>query len=73
MSFKVRWRKRIKIAPGISVNVSNKGVSTSVGSKHARITTGPRGTRVSGGIGPIRYEKQIAKKPKRRWWLLWLA
>lgn len=73
MPFKLRLRKRIKLAPGVSVSLSNKGISTSVGNKHARITSGPRGTRISGDIGPLQYEKQIEKPHKRRWWLLWLA
>jgi hypothetical protein len=41
MPFKLRLRKRIKLAPGVSVSLSNKGISTSVGNKHARITSGP--------------------------------
>lgn len=38
------YRKRIKIAPGVHINVSKSGVSTSVGPRGAKITTGPKGT-----------------------------
>lgn len=38
------FRKRIKVAPGVHINVSKSGVSTSVGPHGAKITTGPKGT-----------------------------
>jgi AAA+ superfamily predicted ATPase len=38
------FRKRIKVAPGVHLNVSKSGVSTTVGPKGAKITTGPKGT-----------------------------
>lgn len=38
------FRKRIKVAPGVHLNVSKSGVSTSVGPRGAKITTGPKGT-----------------------------
>lgn len=38
------YRKRIKIAPGVSINLSKSGVSTSVGPTGARVTFGPKGT-----------------------------
>lgn len=38
------FRKRIKVAPGVHINVSKSGVSTSVGPRGAKITTGPKGT-----------------------------
>lgn len=46
----MNYRKRIKIAPGIYANISNKGVSTSFGGKGFSITTGPRGTYVNTSI-----------------------
>lgn len=46
----MNYRKRIKIAPGIYANISNKGVSTSFGVKGFSITTGPRGTYVNTSI-----------------------
>lgn len=38
------FRKKIKIAPGIHINLSKSGVSTSVGPKGAKVNIGPRGT-----------------------------
>jgi hypothetical protein len=46
-----RFSRRIKIIPGITLNVSKSGVSTSVGVKGAHVTLGgPRGTRTTVGI-----------------------
>ena len=48
----IRWRKSIKIAPGVKVNLSPKGVrSTSIGGKRLRINLGKNGTSVGGSIG----------------------
>jgi len=44
------YRKRIKIAPGIHLNISKKGVSTSFGVRGASITTGRNGTYLNTGI-----------------------
>ena len=40
------FRKRIKVAPGVNINVSKSGVSTSVGPKGAKINVGPKGTKL---------------------------
>lgn len=40
------FRKKIKIAPGVSINLSKSGVSTSVGPKGAKVNVGPKGTSV---------------------------
>ncbi|MDO4955603.1 MAG: DUF4236 domain-containing protein [Bacteroidales bacterium] len=44
------YRKRIKIAPGLHVNVSKGGISTSVGVRGASMTFGQKGTYVNTGI-----------------------
>ncbi len=44
------YRKRIKIAPGIHVNLSKGGVSTSVGPRGAKVTFGRNGTYMNTGI-----------------------
>ena len=44
------YRKRIKIAPGISINLSKSGISTSIGPRGAKVTIGPKGTYLSAGI-----------------------
>jgi hypothetical protein len=45
-----RFLRRIKIAPGLRVNLSRSGVSASVGRRGAWFTIGPRGTREAIGI-----------------------
>jgi|SRR5690349_5736813 len=45
-----RFSRRIKLFPGVRLNVSKSGVSTSVGTKGAWMTFGPRGTRTTVGI-----------------------
>ena len=44
------FRKRIKIAPGIHLNLSKGGISASVGPKGAKITVGKRGTYLNTSI-----------------------
>ena len=46
----MRFRKRIKIAKGVSLNFSKSGVSTSFGMKGLSFTAGSRGTYVNYGI-----------------------
>lgn len=48
MSF--RFFRRIRIAPGISLNLSKTGVSMSVGPSGAKFTVGTRGTRATIGL-----------------------
>ena len=45
-----RFRKRIKIAPGISLNLSKSGISASLGKPGATVNIGPKGERVTVGI-----------------------
>ncbi|WP_036886353.1 DUF4236 domain-containing protein [Segatella albensis] len=45
-----RYRKRIKILPGIHINISKSGISTNVGIKGASVTFGPKGTYVNTGF-----------------------
>ena len=58
-----RFYKRIKIAPGLSINLGKRGASVSVGPKGAKMTFGPNGTRSSVGIPGtgLRYEHRFAK------------
>lgn len=44
-----RFQRRIKIAPGVTINLSKGGVSTSVGVKGARVTLGRGKTRTTVG------------------------
>lgn len=55
----LRYRKRIKIAPGIYINISKSGVSTTIGPRGASINIGENGTYVNAGIpGTGLYERQ---------------
>ena len=54
------FRKSIKIAPGIRLNLSKSGLGVSGGVKGFRISTGPRGTQVNAGSGPLRYRKNLS-------------
>ena len=45
-----RFRKRIKILPGVYINLSKSGISTNVGIKGASVTFGPKGTYVNTGL-----------------------
>lgn len=46
----LRFSRRIKILPGLRLNVGKSGVSTSFGTRGAWLTVGKRGTRVTVGL-----------------------
>jgi len=46
----VRFRKRIRLAPGLHLNVSGSGLSLSAGPRGASMTFGSRGTFLNSGI-----------------------
>jgi Protein of unknown function (DUF4236) len=46
----LQFRKRIKIAPGISLNLGKTGVSVSGGIKGARVTVGKQRVTTSAGL-----------------------
>jgi hypothetical protein len=46
----LRFFRRIRIAPGLSVNVSKSGASVSVGPRGAKVTVGRRGIRKTVGL-----------------------
>jgi hypothetical protein len=45
-----RFSKRIKVLPGVSVNLSKSGLSTSIGPRGAKVTIGHRKVRQTVGI-----------------------
>ncbi|RKQ27968.1 DUF4236 domain-containing protein [Oceanobacillus halophilus] len=65
MSF--RFRRSVKIAPGVKVNFGKRGVSTTIGGKGMRVTTGSHGTSVGSSIPGtgIYYHKKISSRKKR--------
>lgn len=46
----MRFRKSLKLAPGLRLNISKKGASVRVGPKNAGYTAGTSGQRVSASI-----------------------
>jgi uncharacterized protein DUF4236 len=46
----LRFFRRIRIAPGVSINLSKSGASVSVGPRGAKVTVGPRGVRKTVGL-----------------------
>ena len=60
----IRFRRSMKILPGVRLNLSRRGVGVSAGVKGAHVSTGPSGSRVTGslpGTG-LYYQKSIGKK-----------
>ncbi|WP_179295524.1 DUF4236 domain-containing protein [Bacillus sp. FJAT-45350] len=66
MSF--RFQKRVKVAPGVRINISKRGVSTSIGRRGASATLGKRG--LYGNIGMpgsgLSYRTRLDKKSGRK-------
>ena len=61
-----RFSRRIKIAPGIRINVSKSGVSTTLGGRGANVNVGKRGVRGTvtiPGTG-ISYSEKISGRTK---------
>jgi Protein of unknown function (DUF4236) len=48
--WKLRTWRRIRVAPGVTLNLSNRGVSTSIGPRGAHVTLGRNGVRETVGI-----------------------
>lgn len=46
----LRFFRRIRIAPGLTLNLSKRGASVSVGRRGAHFTVGSNGTRETVGI-----------------------
>jgi hypothetical protein len=46
----LRFWRRVRIVPGLRVNLSKSGASVSVGRRGAWLTTGPRGQRATVGL-----------------------
>jgi tetratricopeptide (TPR) repeat protein len=59
----MQFRRRIKIAPGVYVNVSKGGLSLSLGTKGLRYTLGKQGSAVSVGLPGtgVYYRKNLGK------------
>ncbi|HEY8414515.1 MAG TPA: DUF4236 domain-containing protein [Thermaerobacter sp.] len=53
-------RKSFKIAPGLRLNLSTRGVGLSAGTRGARIGIGPRGAYVHIGAGGVYFRKNLS-------------
>lgn len=64
----LRFRRTIKIAPGVRLNLSKSGVGVSAGVRGARLGVGPRGAYTSVGLPGtgIHYRTKLGKSPQRR-------
>ena len=59
----ILFRKRIKIAPGITINLSKSGISTTLGPKGFSVNIGKKGTYLNTGIpGTGIYQRQRIDK-----------
>lgn len=62
-----RFNKRIKIAPGITLNLSKSGASTSVGPRGAKLTVGKNVRTTIGAPGTgLSHTTVHAQQPKSR-------
>ena len=61
------FRKRIKILPGVTLNLSKSGISATVGRKGASVSVGKRGTYLNAGQpGTGIYSRTRLDKPAGR-------
>ena len=64
----LRFQKRIKVMPGVRLNISKSGVSTSIGRRGASVTVGKRGLYGNVGVpgSGLSYRTKIDKKTGQR-------
>lgn len=64
----LRFYRRVRIFPGLSINIGKKGLSTSIGTKGARVTMGKNGTRYTVGIPGtgLSYSEYSPRKTKQK-------
>lgn len=63
-----RFRKSVKIMPGVRMNFSKKGMGVRVGGKGGGLSFGPSGTRVSASIPGtgISYSSKLGGKKRKK-------
>lgn len=71
-----RFRRTLKILPGVRLNFNKRSASVSVGVRGAHYTVGPNGKRMTVGIpgtGLSYTDYQAAPRPRRSGaWVLWV-
>lgn len=78
----IRFRRSIKVLPGVRINVGKKGLSTTVGPKGAKVTLGADGSRRTTvglpgtGLSSTSVHRAAAtqqdRPPSRYGWKFWL-
>lgn len=58
-------RKSFKVAPGVRVTASSRGLSSSFGPRAARVHVSNRGVGVSSGVGPVSTYSRLGGKQRR--------
>lgn len=64
----MRFQKRIKLLPGIKINLSRRGMSLSIGKPGATLNLGIRGAKITAGIpgtGISHTESLNRREPQR--------
>lgn len=63
-----RFQRRIRILPGVTINVSKSGLSTSFGVRGARVTVGRGKRRVTVGLpgSGLSHTSVVSRKAARR-------
>ena len=63
-----RFRRSVKLFPGVRLNFGKKGTSVSIGPRGAKVTVGPSGTRTTVGIPGtgISYTETVGSKRQDR-------
>ncbi len=63
-----RYRRSIRLAPGLKINLSKSGPSLSVGRRGATMNFGPRGTKLTVGIPGtgMSYQTKLAPSGRKR-------
>ena len=58
-----RFQKRIKVLPGVTINLSKSGASTSIGTRGAHVNIGKRGVKGTVGLPGtgISYSETVGK------------
>jgi hypothetical protein len=57
--------KSFKVAPGVRVRASSRGLSSSFGPRAARVHVSSRGVGVSSGVGPVSAYSRFGSKPRK--------
>ena len=63
----LRYRKSLKLLPGVRVNLSKSGISTTIGPKGASVNIGKKGTYLNTGVpGTGLYDRTKISAPQPR-------